>query len=271
MTIALIPNLDLVRRCQAIIGNYVASRLQIIADRPGNPRDATILRMGQAIALRCPSFGEHLFNRGYGFTDETLEEARRAIAWFAEQNVPAAFEIAPGLPSDALLELLHAHGYRQTGFHGAFAGRSDMPAAAALGVEVRRVETAADLTAFTDAYHLGWNNTGPRILTAPWLDAPGWSLYLGLCDGAPAGAAILYVANDDAYLADGAVDPAFRNRGVHRALLDRRCADAAAAGVNVVFSGADYLGGSSRNMIRKGLSLLYTKAIWTIRQPPAVR
>ena len=66
-------------------------------------------------------------------------------------------------------------------------------------------------------------------------------------------------------LADGAVDPAFRRWGVHRALLDRRCADAAEAGAEVVFSGADYLGASSRNMIRKGLGVLYTKAIWTKR------
>lgn len=263
----LIPDLDLVRRCQAIVGNYSATRLQIIADRPGNPLGAEVRRRGGAIALRCPSFGENLFNRSYGFTDEALEAARETIAWYAEQNVPAAFEIAPGPATAALLELLHAHGYRQTGFHGAFAGWSDALAAPSPGVTVRRVETEADLAAFTDAYHLGWNRTEFRIPTRPWLDAPGWSLYLGLCDGAPAGAAILYVANGDAYLADGAVDPAFRNRGVHRALLDRRCADAAAAGAAVVFAGADYLGGSSRNMIRRGLDVLYTKSVWTLRLP----
>jgi ribosomal protein S18 acetylase RimI-like enzyme len=77
-----------------------------------------------------------------------------------------------------------------------------------------------------------------------------------------AGAAILYVAGGDAYLADSAVDPAFRRRGVHRALLDARCTDAAAAGAQTIFSGADYLSASARNMQRKGLSLLYTKAIW---------
>jgi ribosomal protein S18 acetylase RimI-like enzyme len=260
----LIPDLDLVRGCQAIIGSCVATRVQIIAERPGNPMGAGVRRLGGTIAVRCSAFGEHMFNRGFGFADDGLEAAREAIAWYAEQNVPAAFEIAPGLPNDALLELLHAHGYRQTGFHCAFAGWSVALAAPSPGVEVRRVETDADLTAFTDAYHLGWNHTEFRVPTRPWLEAPGWSLYLGLCDGTPAGAAILHLANGDAYLADGAVDPAFRNRGVHRALLDRRCADAAAAGAKVVFSGADYLGGSSRNMIRKGLGVLYTKAIWTL-------
>jgi hypothetical protein len=66
-----------------------------------------------------------------------------------------------------------------------------------------------------------------------------------------------------------AVDPGMRHRGVHRALLDRRCADAATTGARVGFSGADYLGASSRNMIRKGFGVLYTKAIWTLRQPRA--
>lgn len=263
----LISDLELVRRCQTIIGEYTATRVQIIADRPGNPMGAGVQRRSGAIATRCPAFGENLFNRAFGFTDEALEDAKGVIDWYAELSVPAAFEIAPGPSGDALMELLHAHGYRQTGFHGAFAGWSDTPAAPSAGVEVRRVETSDDLTAFTDAYHLGWNHTDFRVPTRPWLTAPGWTLYLGVCDGAPAGAAILYQANGDAYLADGAVDPRFRGRGVHRALLDRRCADAAAAGAKVVFSGAEYLGGSSRNMIRKGLGVLFTKAIWTLRQP----
>jgi len=261
----LVPDLDLVRRCQAIIGEYTATRVQIIADRPGNPMGAGVRRFGDAIATRAPAFGEHLFNRAFGFTDEALDDARAVIDWYAEWSVPAAFEIAPGPQSDGLMELLHARGYRQTRFHGAFAGWSDAPPAPAPGVEVRQVETSSDLAAFSDAYHLGWNRTEFRVPTRPWLTAPGWTLYLGLCDGAPAGAAILYMANGDAYLADGAVDPKFRRRGVHRALLDRRCADAAAAGAKVVFSGADYLGASSRNMIRKGLGVLYAKAIWTLR------
>jgi ribosomal protein S18 acetylase RimI-like enzyme len=268
-TAPLIPNADLVRRCQAIIGGYTATRVQIIADRPGNPRGAGVRRFGGAIATRCPVFGENLFNRAFGFDDAALADARAVMDWYAEWKVPAAFEIAPGLKADALMRLLHAHGYRQTGFHGAFAGWAALPAAPSPGVEVRRVETEADLAVFSDVYHAGWDLTGFRVPMKPWLAAPGWRLYLGLCDGAPAGAAILFMADGDGYLADGAVHPGFRNRGLHRALLDRRCADAAAEGARVVFSGADYLGGSSRNMIRKGLGVLYTKAIWTLREPAA--
>src|SRR5262249_2712665 len=152
------------------------------------------------------------------------------VAWYAEAPVAGVFEIAPGLENERLLELLAAHGYRHVRFHGAYAGPAELAPDASPGVEVRQVTTDADLAAFSDAYHLGWANTGPRVPMQPWRRAAGWSLYLGLCDGAPAGAAILYQRGRDAYLADSAVDPRFRRRGVHRALLDRRCTDAAAAG-----------------------------------------
>jgi ribosomal protein S18 acetylase RimI-like enzyme len=264
----LLPNLDLVRRCQAITAASGEIRVGIIAARPGNPLGAVVRRYeGGALALRAPTFGEHYFNRAFGFTDETLGAAAEVADWYAEAGVAGAFEIAPGPPSEGLMALLHARGYRQTRFHAAFAGPAVLPQQPSTGVEVRRLEDESDLEAFSDAYHVGWNATQFRVPMKPWLTAPGWSLYLGLCDGEPAGAALLCLADGDGYLADSAVDPRWRRRGVHRALLDRRCADAADAGASVVFSGADYLSASHLNMLRKGLALLFTKAIWTASAP----
>jgi GNAT superfamily N-acetyltransferase len=264
-----IPDLAMVRRAEAIIAEYAASRNRIIADRPGNPLDAQIRRYGEAVALRTPPFGEHFFNRACGFDDEQLDAAREVIAWYAEKNVPGMFEVLPGVPSERLMALLAEHGYRQVRFHATFAGPAELPTSASTGVEVRRVETEADLAAFSEAYHLGWTNTGPRVPMQPWLTAPGWRLYLGLCDGEPAGAAVLYLRDGVGYLADSSVDPRWRHRGVHRALLDARCGDAATVGCVEIFSGAEYLSASSRNMLRKGLSLLLTKALWRAPVAPS--
>jgi ribosomal protein S18 acetylase RimI-like enzyme len=261
----LLTDLELVRRAQAIVGDYKASRLQIIADRPGNPMGAEIRRFEDAVACRAPPFGEHLFNRAVGFTDEQLDVALEVVSWYQEAEVPGAFEIAPGPSSDRLLELLHSLGFRHTGFHARFAGRPSGREESPPGVEVLRLANTEHIEAFSAAYHRGWAATGPPVPVEPWLGAPGWSLYLGLCDGNPAGAAVLYLCGGDAYLADCAVDPKYRRRGVHKALLDRRCDDAAAAGADVVFSGADFLSASHRNMSRKGLTLLFTTAIWTSR------
>ena len=224
MSTLLLPDAAMVSRSQAIIGAYTATRVRIIAARPGNPLKAEVRTFDQALATRIPVFGEHLFNRAFGFCDDALDDAAAVADWYAEARVAGSFEIAPGSPHGQLLAMLQG---------------------------------------FSDAYHAGWAATGPRVPMQPWLAAEGWRIYLGLCDGEPAGAAILYLAGGDAYLADSAVDPRFRRRGVHRALLDRRCADAKAAGAQLIFSGADYLSASQRNMLRKGLVLLHTKGIWT--------
>lgn len=267
MAAPLIPDLDLVRRAEAIIGDYARSRVEIVAARPGNPLGAETRRYGEAVALRAPSFGEHFFNRALGFTDAELAAAREVIAWYAEADVPGLFEVLPGLPSGALMALLAEHGYRQVGFHASFVGPAELPQQSSPGVEVRRVETEADLAAFSEAYHLGWDNRGSRVPIGPWLASPGWRLYLGLCDGAPAGAAILYLWRGMGYLADSAVDPRWRRRGVHRALLDVRCAEAADTGATEIISGAEYVSASCRNMLRKGLGLLLTKAMWRAPTP----
>jgi ribosomal protein S18 acetylase RimI-like enzyme len=258
---------ELVRRAQALVGEYTRQRLAFVAARPGNPLGAEWRRYGDALALIAPRFANPHFNRGYGFNDDQLEGVRETIAWFDAGGVAGGFDLAPGRPIAETAKLLAAAGFIHTGFHATLAGPADLPAAAAPGVEVRCVETEADLQSFSDAYHLGWGHADFRIPMMPWLAAPAWRLYLALADGAPAGAAVLSLDGDAAYLADSAVDPAHRRRRVHRALLDRRCADAAAAGATVIVSGADYLSPSYRNMQRKGLGLLYTEAIWTRASP----
>jgi GNAT superfamily N-acetyltransferase len=97
----------------------------------------------------------------------------------------------------------------------------------------------------------------------PWRRQPGWSLYLARVDGGPAAAAMLSMHDGVGYLADAATDPAYRGRGLHAALLARRIADARAAGADLVFSGAEYLSGSYRNMERAGMRLVFMRAIWT--------
>jgi ribosomal protein S18 acetylase RimI-like enzyme len=97
----------------------------------------------------------------------------------------------------------------------------------------------------------------------PWREQPGWSLYLARVDGRPAASAILFVRDKAAYLADAATDPQFRGRGLQTALLRRRIADAKAAGVDFVCSGAAYLSASHRNMERVGMRIQFVRAIWT--------
>jgi GNAT superfamily N-acetyltransferase len=258
-----IPDLEDVRRARAIVSGYTRSRQAIIAARPGNPRGAECRTFeGGAIALRTTGFpGSAFFNRASGFHDGLIDEVPGVIAWFAE-GVGGVFELTPGEPIAKTARCLADAGYAQSSFHATMAGPVGLPDARTSSVEITRLTDPAELSDFSDAYHAGWAITGPGIPMAAWLSTPGWSLYLARVGGRRAGAAILYVVGEDAFLADGAVDPAFRSQGVHTALLDRRCADASAEGATRIFSGCDFLSASYRNQLRKGLSPLYTEAIW---------
>jgi GNAT superfamily N-acetyltransferase len=97
----------------------------------------------------------------------------------------------------------------------------------------------------------------------PWLDQPGWSLFLGRVDGKAAAAAILYLREGFGYLADATTDPAYRGRGLQTALLAHRLRHAADAGAEYVCSGATFLSSSHRNMVRAGMTLQFVRALWT--------
>jgi hypothetical protein len=102
-----------------------------------------------------------------------------------------------------------------------------------------------------------------KINVKPWLEQPGWSLYLARFGEQPAAVATLYVDVGVGYLADAATNPAFRRRGLQSALLRRRIDDAAAAGADVVFSGAAPFSESHRNMARAGMRMQFIRSLWT--------
>jgi GNAT superfamily N-acetyltransferase len=190
------------------------------------------------------------------------------VAWYREHGVAARAEIAAGDDEPALAQELARLEFYQSGFHAALIGEPDGDAAAASDIAVEMVTTADAMEAFLAAYVAGWGI--PEVAheqfkrnVRPWLGQPGWSLYLGRIEDKPAAAAILFVRGGVGYLADSATDPAYRGRGLHGALLQRRLRDARNSGADFVSSGADFLSGSHRNMERVGMRLLFLRAIWT--------
>jgi ribosomal protein S18 acetylase RimI-like enzyme len=137
---------------------------------------------------------------------------------------------------------------------------------------VEAVTDAAQMEDFLRAYVAGWrfperDHERFKANVRPWLRLPGWSLYLARVDGRPAAAAMSFLHGDVAYLADACTDPAFRRRGLHAALLRRRIADARQAGADLIFSGAEFLSGSYRDMQRVGMQLVFLRAIWSPLAP----
>jgi GNAT superfamily N-acetyltransferase len=263
MTPPFVHSPEIVRRVRLAECRYTLARLRVLERLPGNPVGVEYKLMGDAFALSS-FIPNSSFNRVVGLSDEQADEVPALAAWYASRKINGVFEINPGAPCPAVMAALTRAGYAQSGFHAVLFGAPSAAPAPDAGVSVE-VVTAQTLEAFLDCYSLGWEVTNPegfKTNVRGWLQEPGWTLYLGRYEGKPAGGAILYMDETTGYCADSAVDPAMRGHGVHQALLRRRLEDAGRNGADLVCAQAAYLSTSQRNMIRAGLAMLHTKAIW---------
>jgi ribosomal protein S18 acetylase RimI-like enzyme len=263
---ALIPSLDLVQRTLAVDISYTISRMKVLERIPGNPVCISYQWIDEtAVALmsRLPSFCRVVGTRaGHERHIEPLAH------WYREHGTKPRFEMVPGHYDASLGRELTRLGFFQSGFHVSLIGEPNVSALADGEIEIERVTTLPMMERYLDAYVAGWgiaekDHAQFRANVRPWLDQEGWSLYLARMDGRPAAAATLYVKDRVGYLADATTDPAFRHRGLQSALLRRRIRDAAAAGADIVFSGAAPFSTSHRNMERAGLRVQFVRSLWT--------
>jgi len=262
-------SLELIHRAIKVDVAYTISRLQVLERLPNNPVGVACRRIdGRIAALMARHIPSPSFNRVVGLRAGDDAHIAPLAAWYREHEVTARFEMVPGDCDAALGGELARHGFVHTGFHAALACLADDPIATSPAVDVERVTTAAAMEDFLAAYVAGWgfpkkDHPQFKANVRPWLEQPGWSLYLARVDGGPAATATLFVHGSTAYCADATTDPAFRRRGLHAALLHRRIMDARATGVDLVTSGAAFLSDSYRNMERIGMRLMFMRAIWS--------
>jgi GNAT superfamily N-acetyltransferase len=264
----LIPTLRLVRRTVESEIAYTLSRMRVLERLPGNPVGIGFRQLeGGAVALMARNLPVAVFNNVVGLRVGHERHIEALVAWYRLHGVKPQFETVPGYYDPAIGRELVRLGYYQSGFHAALVCEPDisLPATSA-GISVELVENAATLEEFLDAYIAGRgfpDGAGFKGNVRPWLNEPGWRLYLGRAEGRPAAAAILFLNDKVGYCADATTDPAYRGRGLQAALLARRIADARDAGVDFVCSGAEFLSQSHRNMERVGLHVLFVRALWT--------
>lgn len=263
----LLPSRDLIRRTLAVDIAYTISRMQVLERIPGNPIQIAYRWVDDgAVALmaRLPAFA-----RVVGLRPGHEHHIEPLVQWYREHDIKPTFEMVPALWDASLGRELARLGFYQSGFHASLIGTPQPSASPADGeAAVELVTTAEAMEDYLDAYVGGWSIPEPdrpqfKSNVRPWLQQPGWSLYVARMDGKPAAAATLYVQDRVAYLADAATDPVFRGRGLQAALLRRRMRDAGLAGAALVFSGAHPCSTSHRNMERAGLRLQFIRSLWT--------
>jgi GNAT superfamily N-acetyltransferase len=146
------------------------------------------------------------------------------------------------------------------------------PLPATADVEIREA-TSADGPAFARiacaAFDLG-------AAAEPWLarlpGRPGYHVFLAFVDGEPAGCGALVLDGDLAWTDWGATAPAFRGRGIQRALLAHRCRTADARGVRRTHTcTGEAVPGEPQhsfgNILRCGFRETYVRPNWAPPKP----
>lgn len=218
---------------------------------------------------------------GCGFAEPLDLDALTAIeaTWWARSE-PVRFELAT-LAAPSMHRALAGRGYLLDGFEHVLVRRlapADAHAEAAAGVTVEEVTpaTAADwLRVSIDGFGHpdGASPLDPPIPTDLLatifadLSAAALPRYLARVDGVPAGIASARYADGVVQLCGAATAPAFRRRGVQRALLTARLAHAVAAGCELAVVTTSPASQSQANVMRVGFALGYARAVWLRAAP----
>ncbi len=170
------------------------------------------------------------------------------------------------LPRDASPSLLHA--LAQRGFvyggHALVLVRplADLPAPDAT-VDIALVDRPQRSLA-TQVIARGYKDGAapdPLDLRAAetWFDLPGATHLLAYIDGAPAGGGAVVVVGESALLGQMAVLPAYRGRGVQRALINQRLRHAREQGATLAVATSAPRGPSLRNLRRAGFEISHAR------------
>ncbi|WP_246187980.1 GNAT family N-acetyltransferase [Paenibacillus tengchongensis] len=258
----------LARRLAQSETDYMLSRMAAIREREGNPEGIEVQTFGQATAWYARTMPWGGFNTVKGLTFEDTRYVDEIIEFYRERGRRGQFEIVPSGCSGELLRALAERGFYQSAFHTTMYGmpRSPEPDFAE-GITVREIE-AGEFALYGRLHCLG---TGLDVSGAPHVAAnnqvlfgrPGWRIYLGFVDGAPAGAASMYMHEGVASCTFAATLPEFRRRGLQAAFLQKRMHEAALNHCELVAAQCAYASASQKNMERAGFRIGYTRATWS--------
>ena len=238
-----------------------------LAKRSG---DATV-RIDGVICLTARHIDMTFLNRALGagtiapITPRLLDRVERHY----ERNGRApAFAIASGCVPASQLRLLERRGYVPTGEEGQLIytyTRARLPRMPKIdGLEIERVGPK-DARLYAETGFASFRERGPGFV--PIIAAlirsrrRGVRAYLGRVDGEPAATGMLFDVGPVGALGNGSVLPAFRGRGLQKALIVHRMREAYARGKRNFF-GETENPVSAHNLEDLGWRLLFKEVDW---------
>jgi GNAT superfamily N-acetyltransferase len=252
--------------------DYMVDRMVAIQERQGNPMGIEIMKFGEATALYSKAMPWPQFNTVKGFGINELPFLDKIIDFYQSKGSKLQFEITPTQANKELLKTLHERSFYQSGFHATLYGRpAPVNALQDAGtcqtsISIRELkEDEMNLYAEIHCLGTGLPVTGKGHVAdnnIVLFNRKGWKFFIGFVDDIPAGVGVMYMKDGLASLTFATTLHEYRNKGVQKALLERRISEACSNHCTVVISQAQYVSTSFRNMERAGMKLGYTRATW---------
>jgi GNAT superfamily N-acetyltransferase len=223
---------------------------------------AEVLHEPPLLATRVPfAPNNNQMNGAHCVAD--VEQFNRAREFYGDQSF--WIDVTPST-SPEVLALLGPAGFRPDSFTSVL-GANPLPSPNEHEIDVATIHRD-ELNTFLDTINSGFGTPAEvlpalRSNQAFWCDVASWRLILARVDGEPAGAAVVSIHSETAYLSAAATLPKFRRAGVHAALISERLRLAGEAGCTAVTGQAEAGSTSQGNQQRAGLSIAHTKCIWT--------
>ncbi len=255
---------DLVVRIVKAENDVTRSRIKCVQRIEGNPLGVAEHEFGHVLATMMPKHPERWWNRVGGIAPGDEGQIDDILAWYRAANLSPTIDVVPHQSNDEMLKALATHGFRQSAFRTVLYAvpDSDLPSAAPAIVvrEQDDLKLFSNLAAETGFIPEGDEKFWKEVARAEFAES---RCYIAFADGEPAAHAAMYIRDRVATFGFGATLEKYRGRGCQSALLRERIADAAKAGCDLAIVQANPGSVSERNIVRVGMRVAYTKAIWS--------
>jgi len=236
----------------------------------GRTPETTITPFGAARALRTPDHADVDFlNTVHRLLPEDAAQVPHIAQHYAEVGIRPWLELMPAPDFEELAAALVEAGGRQIGFLAMLERELPAPPAGALPPGSTVEAVGSDLGDFARVLPAGHGVPAERLdgairRTRECGGIAGARLYLARVHRVPAAAAVLFFVPPVAYFANASTLEAHRRHGCQTALIERRLADAAAAGCSRAAVIVEWASQSHANLVRAGFRGSYTKAVWRL-------
>ena len=261
---------QLARRIQRLMEDEQLDAMLHLQQQMGNPFAVQIERFGNVTAyLAATEVEAGWWNRVNGMQEEDLVHLDDILAFYRIHQQRFYIDMEPSTLTQALSRALIARGlYPIIGGSVLYGSPQLEETPLPQGVGIR--ESGADeiglfMQLWADGFEFPANRDRETIVAirSGIFSAPSNRRYIAYVDDTPAAMAGLYIREGLALLSGGATLPAFRKRGCHTALTQRRLSDAAKAGCELVIGHTGTFASiSQNNMERAGLRIAYQMISW---------